>query len=278
MHDQNTAKSPNYLWHMDGYDKLKPLGFCINGAMDSYSRRVLWLEVASTNNDPEIIGSYFMDYVSVIGVTACIILADRGTENVHVECIQRFFRRLSQDDFAGDRSFMYGRSTSNQRIEAWWSLLRKACTDWWIRFFTDLRDQGLYNDDNVIHRECLKFCFMDILQTELHGVARDWNIHSIPPSKNGESPPRRPDVPYFNPSERISNYLVSVGTDEINIANETCCRRPLERGCSVEFNELATMIMQDEAPSMPTNWIEAKELYSSLLGLIKEFDTDDDME
>ena len=90
----------------------------------------------------------------MVGGTACIIRADRGTENVHVECMQRFFRRLSQDDFAGDKSFMYGRSTSNQQIEAWWSLLRKACTDWWIRYFKDLRDQGLYNDDNVIHREC----------------------------------------------------------------------------------------------------------------------------
>ena len=125
-----TAKGPNYLWHIDGYDKLKPFGFCIHGAIDGYSRRVLWLKVASTNNDPEIIGFYFIDYVSRVGGTACIIRADRGTENVHVECMQRFFRRLSQDDFAGDRSFMYGRSTSNQRIEAWWSLLRKACTDW----------------------------------------------------------------------------------------------------------------------------------------------------
>ena len=89
-------------------------------------------------------------------------------------------------------------------------LLRKACTDWWIRFFKYLRHKGLYNDDNVIHRECLKFCFMDILQTELHGVARDWNIHRIWPSRNGESPPGRPDVLYFNPSGRISNYLVSV--------------------------------------------------------------------
>ena len=47
-----TAKGTNYLWHMDGYDKLKPFGFCIHGAIDGYSRWVLWLEEASTNNDP----------------------------------------------------------------------------------------------------------------------------------------------------------------------------------------------------------------------------------
>ena len=25
------SKGPNYLWHTDGYDKLKPYGFCIHG-------------------------------------------------------------------------------------------------------------------------------------------------------------------------------------------------------------------------------------------------------
>ena len=37
------AQSPNYVWHVDGYDKLKPYGFCIHGAIDGYSRRILWL-------------------------------------------------------------------------------------------------------------------------------------------------------------------------------------------------------------------------------------------
>ena len=75
---------------------------------------------------------------------------------------------------------MYGRSTSNQRIEAWWGLLRKACADWWINLFKDLnRETGLYVDDNVIHRECLKFCFMDVIQNELNRVAQNWNVDRL---------------------------------------------------------------------------------------------------
>ena len=105
--------------------------------------------------------------------------------------MQRFFRRLSTDDFSGNKSFMYGRSTSNQQIESWWGLLRKGCTDWWIRFFKDLRDAGLYDDDDLIQRECIRFCFMDVIQNELHRVARNWNIHRIRPSNNSESPPGR---------------------------------------------------------------------------------------
>ena len=39
------APCPNFIWYVDGYDKLKPFGFAIHGAIDGYSRRVLWIEV-----------------------------------------------------------------------------------------------------------------------------------------------------------------------------------------------------------------------------------------
>ena len=40
---------PNYIWHIDSYDKLKPFGFCIHSAIDGYSHCILWLEMTSTN-------------------------------------------------------------------------------------------------------------------------------------------------------------------------------------------------------------------------------------
>ena len=93
------SKGPNYLWHIDGYDKLKPFGFCVHGAIDGFSRRILWLEVASSNNDPIIVAQYYLDCVRQLGATARIIRGDRGTENVNVAAVQRFFRRSSQGDF-----------------------------------------------------------------------------------------------------------------------------------------------------------------------------------
>lgn len=46
--------------------------------------------------------------------TARIVRADPGTENVKVEVLQKFFRANGQDSFAGEKSFMYGKSTANQ--------------------------------------------------------------------------------------------------------------------------------------------------------------------
>ena len=47
---------PNYAWHIDGHDKLKPFGFSVHGAINGYSRKVLWLKVLHSNNSPSVIG------------------------------------------------------------------------------------------------------------------------------------------------------------------------------------------------------------------------------
>ena len=69
---------PNVCWHCDGYDKLKPNGFPIHECIDGFSRRVLWLSVTKTNNDPRIIGKFF-----VRENEGCprLVRTDRGTEN-----------------------------------------------------------------------------------------------------------------------------------------------------------------------------------------------------
>lgn len=123
------------MWHIDGYDKLKPFGFCIHGAIDGFSRWIVWLEVASSNNDPRIVVQYFLDYIRQLGGMARILHGDRGSENGNLVTTQHFFRRSMDDNFAGDKSFIYGKSTSNQRIEAWWGQLRQERAEWWITFF-----------------------------------------------------------------------------------------------------------------------------------------------
>ena len=77
-----------------------------------------------------------------------------------LRAMQRFIRRHAQDEFGGEKTFLYGRSVANQRIEGWWAFLRKSETDWWINYFKDLRDQGLYDGTDPVHVECLRFCFL----------------------------------------------------------------------------------------------------------------------
>ncbi len=263
---QYKVKGPNYVWHIDGYDKLKPFGFCVHGALDGYSRRVLWLEVGPSNNDPRVVAQYYLDYVRRIGGTPRIVRADCGTENVHVAAIQRFFRASAEDSFAGDKSFMYGKSTSNQRIEAWWSQLRRSGADWWIKYFKDLRDTGIYREGQVMDEECLKFCYYNIIKDELYKVARHWNVHCIRPSTNDESPSGRPDTLYFLPEvNETCDYITRARVVDMDVAEEMCCLKNPPNGCEPEFNELASLIMREKGLQMPTSVDEAAQLYLELL-------------
>ncbi len=49
---------PNFAWHADGYDKLKPYGFPVHGCIDGFSRRLIWLKVSRTNNDPAVVAGW----------------------------------------------------------------------------------------------------------------------------------------------------------------------------------------------------------------------------
>ena len=61
------ARGPNFVWHFDGYDKLKPYGLCISGGICGFSRHLLWLNVYHTNSDPRVIGGYFLEAVKSSG-------------------------------------------------------------------------------------------------------------------------------------------------------------------------------------------------------------------
>lgn len=58
-----TKLGPNYVWHVDSYDTLKQYGICINGAIDGYSRCIIWLEANTTSSDPKVIAGYYIDAV-----------------------------------------------------------------------------------------------------------------------------------------------------------------------------------------------------------------------
>ena len=69
----------------------------------------------------------------------------------------------------------------------------------------------------------MKFCFMDLMQEELHRVALDWNVHRIRPSTNLESPSGKPDILYFLPELKgAQDYSTLIDADEIEIAEVMC--------------------------------------------------------
>ncbi|KAF6717318.1 hypothetical protein FQA47_010858 [Oryzias melastigma] len=161
------AKGPNFVWHADSYDKLKPFGICINGAIDGFSRRILWLNAYFTSSDPKVIGGYFLETIKELDGCPRILRTDMGTENSSIREMQRFLRRNDDDDQAGEKSFIWGRSTANQRIESWWGFLRKECVDFWLDHFHRLKDEGDFVGD-FLDKNLMLFCFLGLIQVMLY--------------------------------------------------------------------------------------------------------------
>lgn len=162
---QYKCPGPNFVWHIDGFDKLKPFGFCIHGAIDGYSRKIIWLKVGLSNNNPKVVATYFLDTIGELGFVPFRIRSDMGTENVMVRELQIYFRTLANNDEndIDTSSFIQGKSTSNQRIEGLWSIFRRMVANSFMNIFKDLQNANIYDDHNPLHIECLKFCF-------IHGI------------------------------------------------------------------------------------------------------------
>lgn len=265
------SPGPSFTWHCDGYDKLKPFGFCLHGAIDGYSRKVLWLEVGPSNNNPKIIAHYFLKCVKNLGHTPRVLRCDLGTENTNLAFIQPFLRSSDNDEFAGVKSFVYGKSTANQRIEAFWAVLRKGLTDWWIKFFKDMRDSGLYCDSNIFHTELLQFCFIHILKRELKIFVNEWNSHNIYVKKNSECQEGKPDIMFHLPEvNNTISYGSAVRDEDIAYCMLNYTEQPADEPFSEEFLELVHLLMPEI--EVPVSANDALDLYKNLSEKIESYE------
>lgn len=251
---------PNHSWHVDGYDKLKPYGFPVHGCIDGYSRKVLWLKVCRTNNDPAITGQHFLNAVREYGGCPTILRTDNGTENVIMAAMQSYFRCNGDDEYAGEKAHRYGTSPSNQRIECWWSYLRKKRSNWWINFFKDLVEAGHLSLSNQLQKECLWYCFHQLLQEDLSSVQLHWNSHYIRKSRF-DTISGRPDELYFLPEcSGGRNYIKSVTDEQFDDMSQYCHEYNEDNLYQEYFGEIFEQLHLGE----PTNWRECLDLYNRL--------------
>ena len=205
---------PNQAWHIDDYDKLKPFGFPIHGAIDGFSRRILWLKVTRSNNSPDTIASFFLDTVNELNGCPIQLITDLGTENGLAASIQCYFR----DNPDAHR---YVSSPRNQRIEGWWSYFARTRSTWWRNYFKDLESEGVLDSSSELCMGCIWYCFAHIFQEDLDNVREHWNSHRIRKSRQN-TVPGRPDLLFFLPEHHgaVGDLLCRVPQSEIDYTAE----------------------------------------------------------
>lgn len=112
----------NVLWHFDGNHKLKRYNFVLHGGIDGYSRRLVWMKIASDNYAPTVLHAC-IEAMTKYGAPR-LIRSDYGKENV---AVWRLVEQMREKLGYRIKSLL-GRSVHNQRIERTWGELSR-----WIR-------------------------------------------------------------------------------------------------------------------------------------------------
>ncbi|XP_071133330.1 uncharacterized protein [Mytilus edulis] len=241
---QYISRGPNYMWHMDGYDKLKPYGIAIHGCIDGYSRNIIWLKAGVTNNDPKIVAGHYIQAVIKKNGFPRSMRSDFGTENKYVEQMQRFFHRNGMNS---DHCYIYGSSTQNQRIECLWAIFRKQCSQFWRNLFTDLKQHNKF-DGSFLDQSLIRFCFMGLIQEDIRVFAASWNQHKIRSIKTSHSPSGRPHIMYNMPElYDCEDFLCDIDADEVDVCLDECSFDHLP--CDEDVYNLANILMAE------VNWI-----------------------
>lgn len=116
---------------MDGYLKLAPYGIEIYAAIDAYSRYILWIYVGITSRTAVSVLRQFLEAVQVVKHQPRIVRSDRGTETVLLAEAQHKLQKSRHPEAQLTDCYIYGTSTANQRIEAWWNQLSKGLLFRW---------------------------------------------------------------------------------------------------------------------------------------------------
>ena len=118
------SAGPNWVMSLDGHDKL--MGFqnntfliAIYGAIDTASRKLLWIKVWVTNRIPELVAQWHFEFLYETRVMPNYIRIDKGSETGTFATMYCFLRRQHSNvetDEEAVKTVIYGPSTLNQIV------------------------------------------------------------------------------------------------------------------------------------------------------------------
>lgn len=267
-----STTGPNHVVHVDQYDKLASFGFFIHGAIDGFSRKLLWLSVGNTNRNSSTILHFYLSYLKSIGGIPKLLRSDAGTENSLMLDVHAYIHEYIGSDH---RPYIIGRSVHNQRIERFWGYLRSHFTQFWMDLFHDMLKENLYNPNNEIQFQLLQFCFMHILVDQIKEVQDTWNHHRVRQTRGSNSRPGIPVVLYTVPELFDGhNNIKNVENDILDLIDNELGVPLREYGCSDDFAELCLDIMFLRHFHFPSTPEDALDLYGNMLNI---FDNPDQL-
>ncbi|XP_038827387.1 uncharacterized protein LOC120026736 [Salvelinus namaycush] len=143
----------------------------IHGAVDGYSRLVVFLK-ASDNNKSATVMESFEAAITSYGVPSRVRCDRVVKTTISVTSVEQFR--------GGEReSALRGRSTHNQRIERLWGDVWHGVSNIYHDLFTFLETEQIIDINNEVHLWTLHFVFLPQVNRDLAVFASQWNHHGL---------------------------------------------------------------------------------------------------
>ena len=132
-------------------------------------------------------------------------------------------------------------------------------------YLLKLVDEGIYDDSNMIHAECLRFLFSSLIQDGLSKIKQEWNQYRIRPVWNSECSAGRPNIWHYTVHE--NDKLSKVSREDV-LLTQDYYQYKFPCGCKQEFVEVALIYINELELNLPGNVEEAETLYVQLVNAI----------
>ena len=212
-------------------------------------------KVLTSNIDPSIIGGLFVDAVQGQGQAPQLLRSDCGTENGIAASLQAFFHQ-------NENAHIYGKSITNQRIEAFWSKLRPAL-DGWIDHFKMLRQANIFEPGNTVHMYSMRVAFKKQISKVLHTFMIYWNTHTV--RQSAEGPGGIPDSLFYLPNYQCGT---TINEESIALAKEYCCFDTTTTG-DENLDEFFDRVIEQFQLAQPTDRQSATDLFMQLIDRVE---------
>ncbi|KAL4789390.1 hypothetical protein BDV19DRAFT_397054 [Aspergillus venezuelensis] len=205
---------PNFIWSIDGYLKLAPYGIEIYAAIDAYSRYIIWVYVGVSSRTAVSVLKQFLDTLKVTSRQPRFVRSDRGREPVLLAKAQHKLQQSYHSDISIKDCYLYGTSTANQRIEAWWDQLTRGLLFRYQAYFKALVQEGHFSNDALADQIAFYAIYMPIISIQITSFVRSWNNHSIRKQRNRPHiVTGKPFINYHCPEAGVQDHGIKFDPD-----------------------------------------------------------------
>ena len=166
----------NYIWHIDSNHKLIRWRMVIHGAVDGYSRKILYLGCAN-NNKASTVVSMFSHAAYTFGIPDKV-RSDKGGENIDVWQYMLHYHSMQSS------CVLTGSSTHNERIERMWCDVFRCVGQIFYSLLYKLEDDGFLDPLNHTDLFCIHYAILPEVNRCLQEFTDSWNNHCLSTASN----------------------------------------------------------------------------------------------